>query len=277
MKIKTRNKVVFMAAKQAPARKSSLKAHSSQINERSKPLKYGFSDSLLSSIMFTEDGERSVGSFDNMAQAGCCDIDIIPKNARIIAVNDGTRLAGVEGLVTEAGTLYKIVLYRRVCSVKVPFRFRGVAISTPGLRFLWDIEQIRDTLGGMIDTSRSFLRASTLDVVIQCEPVDTLRRRCLQSPIRTLGACGGIASDLIAMIEMGFNISEHTLVESNKHAVVIAEMIADFANIKLTVFDDIKTVVGADIGFIHSAVFTRECRPWNTQLANLYRLQVHLG
>jgi hypothetical protein len=88
-------RAVYVASTQVGAsHKSCLKARTTD-QKRDLPLKYGLSDSLLSSIVFTEDGEQSIGSFDNMAQAGCCDINNILKGARIIRENDGTRLVGV--------------------------------------------------------------------------------------------------------------------------------------------------------------------------------------
>ncbi len=79
------------------------------------------------------------------------------------------------------------------------------------------------------------------------------------------------------MTEMGFNISEDTLLESNNHAVVIAEMVADFANIKLTVFDDIKTVMAPDIGFIHFCCVHSRMQALEHAVVQSYWLRVRSG
>ena len=174
-----------------------------------------------------------MGAFDNMAGAGCCSSSNIPANARVIATNDGTRLIGLGGKITEAGTLYEVDLYLRLGSVKVPFRFRAAEISTPGLRFLWDIQQMRETLGARIDTIRSCVKAEKFgNVVIQTEPVEHIHRRMQMPPIRTLGACGGMASDLLSDLELGIRVVEHVLIDCSDNAIAVAKAVHGFQGIK---------------------------------------------
>jgi hypothetical protein len=198
-----------------------------------------------------------------MAQAGCWDRDRIPKSARIVEQNDGTRLVGLGGKITESGTLFEIDLCLRIHSVPVTFQFRAVEITTPGLTVLWDLEQIRDKLGGDIDTVRSLLKSETLGFVIRLEPIEILNRRMSLFGIVSVGACGGMATDLLALLEMGFKVKTHYLIEPRENAVKIAKKLASFCNVELVVFTDIRNVSGSMIGFVHSAVFTPICAPWS--------------
>ena len=236
------------------------------VDDRPPPLRYGWNASLFGSVMWTEDGVPSLGAFDNMAGSACCDASNVPHNARIISEKDGTRLIGIGGKITEAGTLYEIDLYLRLGSVKVPFRFRVVEISTPGLRFLWDIAQMRDVLGAVIDINRSCVKSEKLGVVIQTEPVEHIHRRLSMQPIRTLGVCGGMATDLLSDLEMGMRIAEHVLVECSPKAIAVAKVIAAFAHVRLIIIDDVRRTSGQEIGFVHSAVFSPVCGPWSSLL-----------
>lgn len=228
-------------------------------DDRPPPLRYGWNESLFGALMWTEDGRPSLGAFDNMAGSACCDSRSIPEDAEIIVENDGTRLIGVGGKITEAGTLYRIYIYLRLGSVRVPFEFRAAEIATPGLRFLWDIGQMRETLGAVVDTNRSCVIAEKLGVVIQTEPCEHLHRRLSMPPIRTLGACGGMATDLLSDLEMGIRVSEHVLIDMSENAVAVAKAVAAFAHVRLLILPDIRRATGSEIGFVHSAVFTPVC------------------
>jgi hypothetical protein len=125
---------------------------------------------------------------------------------------------------------------------------------------------MRQTLGAIVDTNRSCVKAEKLNVVIQTEPVEHIHRRLQMAPIRTLGACGGMATDLLCDLELGIRVAEHVLIDCSPAAIAVAEKIAAFAHVKLTVLRDIRKASGSEIGFVHSATFTPVCGPWSSLL-----------
>ena len=108
-----------------------------------KPLKYGERDSLQASVVFMAGGKRALACFDTMAQCGICDERNIPEDATVLVRDDGTTVEGLGGKISKAGTLYSVKMSMRLGTKPVTFKFRSAALSTPGMQFLWDLQQIK--------------------------------------------------------------------------------------------------------------------------------------
>jgi hypothetical protein len=251
------SKYVLTASKTEEKTKSKSKTKTNQ------PLRYSERDALHGFLMFQGNCSVSLGALDSMAQTSVCEQQNVPPEAYIIAKDDGTRIQGVGGQITNAGTLYAMEFQIRIGAPKIVLKFRLAPLSTPGLQFLVDYEQIRDVLGAVIDPVRSIVTCEKLGLSFKTEPIQILHHRMRCPPIRTLGACGGMATDLLALLEMGINVKEHILIDTDPIAVEVALANFSSTSTKITVIRDIRDAHGSDIGHIDHATFSPICGPWS--------------
>ena len=243
---------------------SKTKTKKQNSEKKQKPLRYNESDALHGFIMFHGNCEKSISALDTMAQTSVCDQGDVPLEAFVITEDDGTCIQGVGGKVTNAGKLLGLEVSPRIGYPPVVLTFRLAPLSTPGLRFLWDYQQIRETLGAVLDPVRTIVHAEKLGLSFMTEPIQILHHRAKRPPIRTLGACGGMATDLLGMLEMGINVAEHVLIENDPIAVLVAKRVFEHTGVKITVISDIRNAHGPEIGRIDHATFTPICGPWST-------------
>ena len=188
-------------------------AHATETRATLKPLKYSARDLLFGSLHWSKDGTCDIGCFDTMSQVPIHNSNMpLPADAILIASNDGTTVEGVGGHITKAGDLYSIDLELRLGSLPITFKFRLAPLTTPGLRWLWDLEQMRDTLSAEYDTQRSQLRAPKINAIIPLEPIEILHQRLSNPPIRMLSAGIPTGCELFTMLEMGNRIREYICV-----------------------------------------------------------------
>ena len=254
--------------KNTKIQKQNKNASDSSQDKRSEPLRYATQDLLFGSVMFIG-GEMVLGCFDTMSQCGIWDASSIPDDAVVLCKDDGTRVEGLGGKITEAGTLYQISVSMRVGSKPVPFKFRAANLSTPGLKVLWDIQQMRQVLKATYDMSRMCIHLETSPREhIQLEPLEVLNFRMNKKPLRGLSACGGIATDLLTMLELGMRVKTFYLIEKDERARLVVKTIYSDFPIKLVFIDDINCARGKDIGHIDTATFTPICGPWSPLVDN---------
>ena len=102
------SKYVLTASKTEEKTKSKSKTKTNQ------PLRYSERDALHGFLMFQGNCSVSLGALDSMAQKSVCEQQNVPPEAYIIAKDDGTRIQGVGGQITNAGTLYAMEFQIRI-------------------------------------------------------------------------------------------------------------------------------------------------------------------
>ena len=214
-------------------------------------------------MAFEPSGNPIIQAFDTMAQIGIADPSVHFDNEKIM-YEDNVVVQGVGGTVTKAGVCYQTQLHLRVGLPLVNFQYRKAKISTPGLSILWDFKQMRNILGIIFDTNRFCVKAERLGAVIQLDPIALIAIRLKQIPIIYATVCGGIISDVVALLEMGIRLQKVIYVDHDEDAAEVASAICEMVNVPFVRFTDVRSVRGSDIGFVHAATFTPVCGAWST-------------
>jgi hypothetical protein len=186
----------------------------------------------------------------------------LPPNTKIISENDGTTIEGVGGMITEAGTLYSVEVSLRLGTAPVAFEFRLAPLSTPGLRWLWDIAQMRSKLGAVYDSNRNSLRAELTSTTVRLEPIAILHQRMTSPPIRVLSAGNPTGSELYTLLEMGNTVTEYLCIDTDPSFRTIITDLFTTTKTKIAFTDHISSFDCKNSGPFDLAWFSPESGPW---------------
>jgi hypothetical protein len=209
------------------------------------------------------DGTPNIGCFDTMSQVSIQnDSYPLPPNTKIISENDGTTIEGVGGMITEAGTLYSVEISLRLGTAPITFEFRLAPLSTPGLRWLWDIAQMRSKLGAIYDSNRNSLRTELTSTTIRLEPIAILHQRMTSPPIRILSAGNPTGSELYTLLEMGNTVTEYLCIDTDpSFRTIITDLFAT-TKTKIAFTDHISSFDCKNSGPFDIAWFSPASGPW---------------